>query len=225
MGQAESFNSFSNTVESFQDSVIRQAKSISEISSLTYEQFLDYLSEFNSISRGCMDSDGKQLVFVVKKGSDSSILWKGTVKIICLKYDTETKQMESCRILNLAQFLKIFKTIKNELNTAQQIDANEDISCSNTHYLMEKVSLTINDNCQESTECCICLERKQEITLPCTHSYCQQCITLWNVNNNTCPVCREVLINRNEEWILSNAPNSAEINEHIATCLMDIVTD
>lgn len=58
-----------------------------------------------------MDSDGKQLVFVVKKGSDSSILWKGTVKIICLKYDTETKQMESCRILNLAQFLKVIKVI------------------------------------------------------------------------------------------------------------------
>ena len=54
-----------------------------------------------------MDADGKQLVFVVKKGSDSSILWKGTVRIVCLKYHPELKTMEDCRLLNLVQFMRV----------------------------------------------------------------------------------------------------------------------
>lgn len=28
-------------------------------------------------------------------------------------------------------------------------------------------------------ECCICLERKPEVLLPCTHSYCTPCIEEW----------------------------------------------
>ena len=131
MGQNESLNSLPNAVESLPNIIMRQAKNLSEISSLTYEEFLDNLSELNSLweqiplsrcvvishwiwilnlfrrSRKCMDSDGKQLVFVVKKGSDSSILWKGTVRVACLKYHPETKTMENCRLLNLVQFMKV----------------------------------------------------------------------------------------------------------------------
>lgn len=33
------------------------------------------------------------------------------------------------------------------------------------------------------------------------------------------------MTSRDEEWILSDAPNSAEINEHIASSLIDIATD
>lgn len=55
-----------------------------------------------------MDPAGKQLFFNVKKGSDSSILWKGTVKIACLKYDPTTNEtMKCCRLLNLLEFVKV----------------------------------------------------------------------------------------------------------------------
>ncbi|KAJ8970536.1 hypothetical protein NQ314_001176 [Rhamnusium bicolor] len=30
-----------------------------------------------------------------------------------------------------------------------------------------------------ANECCICFERKQEVTLPCAHSYCLPCIEEW----------------------------------------------
>lgn len=32
-----------------------------------------------------------------------------------------------------------------------------------------------------NTECCICLERKPDILLPCAHSYCNDCIEEWFV--------------------------------------------
>lgn len=33
-------------------------------------------------------------------------------------------------------------------------------------------------------ECCICLDRKPEILLPCTHAYCCPCIEQWYVFAN-----------------------------------------
>ena len=30
-----------------------------------------------------------------------------------------------------------------------------------------------------SDECCICMENKPEVSLPCTHSYCLACIEQW----------------------------------------------
>lgn len=49
MGQTESCESFPEALESIQKSIIRQAKTLSDISSLTYEEFLNNLSELNSL--------------------------------------------------------------------------------------------------------------------------------------------------------------------------------
>ena len=84
--------------------VLRQTRSYKEIAGLSYEEFLDYVQDLNEISRysneatlfRCqrfhyfcsshfLDANGKQLVFAVKKGTDSTALWKGTVRVACVK--------------------------------------------------------------------------------------------------------------------------------------------
>lgn len=60
-------------------------------------------------SKLCMDSNGKQLVFAVKKGTDSTLLWKGTVRIACVKLDPVTKKVDTYRFLNLGEFLRVSK--------------------------------------------------------------------------------------------------------------------
>lgn len=34
-----------------------------------------------------------------------------------------------------------------------------------------------------SNECIICFERKQDVTLPCAHSFCTKCIEEWYGSN------------------------------------------
>ena len=82
--------------------VLRQTRSYKEIAGLSHEEFLDYVQDLNEISRYSneatifrdliifvcshfLDANGKQLVFAVKKGTDSTALWKGTVRVACVK--------------------------------------------------------------------------------------------------------------------------------------------
>lgn len=71
-------------------------------------------------------------------------------------------------------------------------------------------------------ECCICLERKPDVILPCTHSYCLPCIEQWNVDHKTCPVCRETLDSTDDGWVISEGPNSLDIATDIQKNLMSL---
>ena len=54
----------------------------------------------------------------------------------------------------------------------------------------------------EFVECCICYEKigdKNSSVTPCGHKFCFNCITAALSRNNTCPCCREVLVEKEEE--------------------------
>jgi hypothetical protein len=53
------------------------------------------------------------------------------------------------------------------------------------YFVSFKLASDIDPNSLD--ECCICLERKPDVILPCTHSYCLPCIEQWNVDHKTCP--------------------------------------
>lgn len=90
-----------------QGEVLRQKRTIQQIAGITYDDFLASIQELNEISSHFLDSNGKQLVFAVKKGSDTTVLWKATVKVACVKIDAQTKNIDSYRPLNLKQFLQV----------------------------------------------------------------------------------------------------------------------
>ena len=74
-------------------------------------------------------------------------------------------------------------------------------------------------------ECCICLERKPDVILPCTHSYCLSCIEQWNVDHKTCPVCRETLDSTDDGWVISEGPDALDITTDIQKNLMSLAAD
>lgn len=45
--------------------------------------------------------------------------------------------------------------------------------------------------------CVICLETitNKTVCIPCYHEFCSSCILEWNLQNNTCPLCRKNVVN------------------------------
>lgn len=273
----------SDTVDSLQFEIKKQAQIFSEIGSLSYEDFQKCLADLNSLSRKCLDPNGKQLVFAVKKGTDSSVLWKGTVRIACVKVDPVSKKVECYKLLNLKQFLQVFRTFQTNLHAMVTVETQRIRSPTHspTHstttsastngrgssssgagsfeqpdspnspfvfpqnptasMLMEQVDMisggtgvdsSIEDlqrdsaeGGADSNECCICLERKPEVSLPCAHSYCTPCIEQWNIHQKKCPICDEELASTDDTWVLSEMPEADEISEEICATLMKLSVD
>uniref|UniRef100_A0A1B6CB50 RING finger protein 141 n=2 Tax=Clastoptera arizonana TaxID=38151 RepID=A0A1B6CB50_9HEMI len=230
-------NSDEENVDDLSNDIVRQARTLTEIATLTFDEFQSYLTRLNILSQKCMDNEGNRLVFAVKKGTDSTVLWKGTVKIACVKVNPESKQIDNYRLLNLSQFLRIFKSLNSQFSAAQETSYGFEASTSKegdfkrpTLPLDVTTSMLFNHVIQEKeesekfTECCICLERKPDVLLPCAHSYCRLCIEQWSVNHKTCPLCRDQMDSCDDAWVISEAPNTLEINEEICSTLMELVS-
>ena len=118
-----------------------------------------------------------------------------------------------------------------EIATAQPGRNTSDTKTSTHLYgnidpkeLIERVtSKEIDPNSLD--ECCICLERKPDVILPCTHSYCLSCIEQWNVDHKTCPVCRETLDSTDDGWVISEGPDALDITTDIQKNLMSLAAD
>ncbi|GAB0091402.1 RING finger protein 141 [Sergentomyia squamirostris] len=213
--------------------IVKHAKVFTEIGQLSYEEFQECVRDLNELSRKCIDSQGNQLVFAVKKGTDSSMLWKATVQIACVKVEALTRKIESYKLLNLKQFLTVFNTFKSHVETLIAIEDREE-RIRTASMIMHQVD-TITDtrdspSTEEATggtdtrasECCICLDRKPEVLLPCAHTYCCPCIEQWNVNHKFCPICQEELKSTDDTWVLSEIPPSIEVSEQICNELMKL---
>ncbi|XP_049535226.1 RING finger protein 141-like [Anopheles darlingi] len=316
-----------DTMDSLQFEIKKQVHIYSEINNLAYDDFQKCLADLNRLARKCLDTDGKQLVFAVKKGTDNSILWKRTVRIACVKIHPETRKIDCYKLLTLQQFLQVFRTIQNHLHAMvtvesqrihsptkspgtktetvdgassrlsmasngssrdsvvgsndesarQQGNMNQsgssgpaeggstsasgvhsthslssisssstssvafifpDAAIATTSMLMaqvDAVTATVtgavhstndgDDGPVEQNECCICLERKPEVSLPCAHSYCMPCIEQWNIHQKTCPICDEELATTDDTWVLSEMPEADEVNEAICAMLMKLSND
>ncbi|DAZ95774.1 TPA: hypothetical protein N0F65_010276 [Lagenidium giganteum] len=45
----------------------------------------------------------------------------------------------------------------------------------------------------DEMECQICMDKKKQVVLPCTHSFCLYCFQHWTSQSKTCPTCRSKL--------------------------------
>ena len=91
---------------SVQEQVFRKTRTIQQIANITYEEFTLAVQDLNEISSHFLDENGKQLIFAVKKGTDSTLFWKATVKVACVKVDSASKNIDSYRPLNLSSSYK-----------------------------------------------------------------------------------------------------------------------
>lgn len=119
------------------------------------------------------------------------MLWKSTVRIACVTIDPEHRKVESYKLMNLPQFMKVFHGLESQLSDIENVTKiMEDSTISNKCEVGNSVASPsilrqfsgidfTDSDISSSTDCCICLERKPDVLLPCTHSYCLPCIEQW----------------------------------------------
>ncbi|XP_023242112.1 RING finger protein 141-like [Centruroides sculpturatus] len=234
------------------DDVCRGTQTLKELAVISYDEFLEKVKELNRIcqtlSRKISERSNNSkslLLFAVKKGTDESILWKGTVRIGCvLNFHADASPGAANSFCPQAELeRKLFSWAEPEaalvrffsrmaiiipLTLSPRIASEK---AKNYCYLfiyqviiiVILLHFSINAELSDPMECCICMERDSEITLPCAHSYCLVCIEQWNVSNKTCPICREKLENTDDSWVMSEIPDTEIVSAELLQTLMGMI--
>ncbi|XP_041366238.1 RING finger protein 141-like [Gigantopelta aegis] len=196
---------------------------LKHLTTLSYKQFCDSVTELNEITNTFTDHRGKQLQFHIKKGTDTSVFWKATVRVRCLKINTQNNKVESSRALNLHQYIVMYREIAEQVRCLASSPSPlgqtpEDITASTIFEKFDTERVGVNDE----NECCICMDRKSEIILTCSHEFCEICIDSWNVSHNTCPICRFKVKNSDDTWVLTEKPDSSDYESEVKGYLVGL---
>uniref|UniRef100_A0A7N5KRC7 RING finger protein 141 n=1 Tax=Ailuropoda melanoleuca TaxID=9646 RepID=A0A7N5KRC7_AILME len=223
------------------EKVAKHVTLVRESGSLTYEEFLGRVAELNDITAKVASGQEKHLLFEVQPGSDSSAFWKVVVRVVCTKcykytysqknsgslqlltlqrnkINKSTGVVEASRIMNLYQFIQLYKDITSQASgVLAQSSTSEDpgeksssvTSCQASLWMGRVKQLT------DEEECCICMDGRADLILPCAHSFCQKCIDKWSDRHRNCPICRLQMTGANESWVVSDAPTEDDMANYI----------
>nr|XP_046202316.1 RING finger protein 141-like [Oncorhynchus gorbuscha] len=202
---------------SLPEKLMKHARLVTDSGYLNYEEFLGRVAELNDMTAKLAAGQQKHLIFEVQTGSDASALWKVAVRIVCTKINKENGMVEASRIMNLYQFIQLYRDITSQ--------AAEVLSAEGAR--LPSGNLPSGDSCQASMwmgrvkqltdeeECCICMDGKSDLILPCAHSFCQKCIDKWSGQSRNCPICRLQVTAANESWVMPDAPTEEDVAAYI----------
>ncbi|XP_018410360.1 PREDICTED: RING finger protein 141-like [Nanorana parkeri] len=182
------------------EKVAKHVTLVRESGFLTYEEFLGRVAELNDVTARLASGQDKHLLFEVQPINKTS----GTVEV--------------SRIMNLYQFIQLYKDITSHAdNVYAQSTAYADnaenlssVSSCQASILMGKVKQLTDEE-----ECCICMDGRADLILPCTHTFCQKCIDKWSDRNRNCPICRLQVTEVNDSWVVSEAPTKEDVAKYI----------
>lgn len=201
------------------EKVVKHAALVRESGFLTYEEFLGRVAELNDVTARLATEQEKHLLFEVQPGSDSSALWKVVVRVLCTKINKTSGIVEVSRIMNLYQFIQLYKEITSHASgvmaqsraaPAENAQSLASLSSCQASILMGRVKQLTDEE-----ECCICMDGRADLILPCAHRFCQKCIDKWSDRNRNCPICRLQVTGANDSWVVSEAPTEEDVASYI----------
>lgn len=226
------------------EALCRHAEQLHKFATLSHADFLASVEHLNLVAEQHIDQNGKRLMFAIRPKSADSLVWKATVRVDCYKVNCRSCHIETTRVLTLHQFIALYDQIIQQVDSAavefnpeavrdQPTGAiSDDLSCvmgaSAVFDALERSAPREDDERVDSTiECCICMERKSSIILPCLHTYCEKCIDCWweseSDEGHTCPLCRQALKDKGDQWVLmSERPGPEEMEKEVSSCVVGL---
>ncbi|KAM9301631.1 RING finger protein 141 [Gastrophryne carolinensis] len=200
------------------EKVVKHVTLVRESGFLTYEEFLGRIAELNDVTAQLASGQDKYLLFEVQPGSDASALWKVVVRVLCTKINKNSGIVEVSRIMNLYQFIQLYKDITCHATSVSSESAAAEENAESLSYVSSCQASILMGKVKQLTdeeECCICMDGRADLILPCTHSFCQKCIDKWSDRNRNCPICRLQVSGMNDSWVVSDAPTKEDVANYI----------
>lgn len=199
------------------DKLLRHAALVKDGGYLTYDEFLARVAELNDVTAKLASEQQKHLLFEVQPGSDSTALWKVAVRVVCTKINKASGAVEATRIMNLYQFIQLYKDITSQAAELTAEGASEGPSggLSSTESCQASMWMGRVKELTDEEECCICMDGKADLILPCAHIFCQKCIDKWSGQQRSCPVCRLTVTAASDSWVVSDFPTEQELAGYI----------
>ncbi|XP_013765853.1 RING finger protein 141-like [Pundamilia nyererei] len=96
------------------EKLVKHAGLVRDSGYLNYEEFLARVAELNDVTAKLAAGQQKHLLFEVQPGSDATALWKVAVRVVCTKINKENGMVEASRIMNLYQFIQLYRDITSQ---------------------------------------------------------------------------------------------------------------
>ena len=161
-----------------------------ENSELKREEVEKNIAQMNEITKTYIFTK-KLKVYLIFSLDDDSVMKRNTRKIIKVNvydYDsikalaTERKKPIS---ISIEDFYNYYNTVMNSrgMFLSEQMRQRRKSKC-------QKSPSETETETDDSGLCPICNENNVNLSLPCTHFFCEKCIKTWLLKSESCPICR-----------------------------------
>ena len=165
-----------------------------ENSEMKREEVEKNISQINEITKTYIFTK-KLKVYLIFNLDDDSIMKRNTRKIIKVNvYDYDSKKALATErkkpiSISIEDFYHYFNSVMN----SRTMFLSEQMKQRRKSKSKKSPGETEEEEDDESGICPICNENKVNLSLPCTHFFCEKCIKTWLVKSDSCPMCRHKL--------------------------------
>ena len=142
------------------------------------------------------------LVFELDDQSFFQRLSKKLIKVTISDFDNlqkKTIKRPNPLTIKIETFYNYYNLLMNSKSIFYESTIKERLSNLNQSDLM-------NFGEDDSGLCPLCNENMVNLSLPCSHFFCEQCIKTWIIKSDTCPLCRyKIQLNQNSPLGVSGA--------------------
>ncbi len=152
-------------------------------STIEKEEVLENINKINGIAKKhtVIEFIGLNLQFSLDEDKSSK-----KIKVKVKHYNPKLQEFsdnEKTVRLTIEEFYNYYNSLMNSLSVFYKEKLEKKYSLLNEEGRERMGS-------EDSSFCPICEENNIDISLPCSHFFCESCIKAWLIKSETCPLCR-----------------------------------